>query len=184
MDAGNYDEAIEQLTIAAQNDASQYVVFGNLAEAFIGAERYDEAAENFQRAIQAMALDTEPTEAARYHSNLAVTLANALRIEEALAALETSAALDPVGAGPAYSNLGAVLFNRRRSAEASEAYKRSIEFDPTNAETYYQLGISYFGSNETVPNAIPVLEKYLELAPEGPNADAARQLIAAAEAAR
>lgn len=184
LDAGNYDEAIEHLTLAAQSDDSQYVVLGNLAEALVGAERYDEAAENYQRAILAMALTTEPTEAASYHNNLAVSLANAGRIDEAIEALETSAQLDPAGAGSAYSNLGAVLFNRRRSAEASEAYNRSIEFDPTNAETYYQLGISYFGSNETIPDSIPVLEKYLELAPDGPNADAARQLIAAAEASR
>jgi hypothetical protein len=38
-------------------------------------------------------------------------------------------------------------------------------------------------SADTIPAAIPVLEKYLELQPNGPNTEAARQLIAAAKTA-
>jgi hypothetical protein len=50
------------------------------------------------------------------------------------------------------------------------------------AAAYYQLGISYFGTPATIPEAIPVLEKFLTMQPTGPDADAAKQLIEAAKA--
>ena len=184
LDAGNYDEAIEYLTLASENDETQHVILANLAEALIGAGRFDEAAENYNKAILVAPAEFTPTEAASYYNNMGVALGNAGRIDEAIAAVERTAELSPGSAGQAYFNLGAVLTNRGRSAEAVEAFRRSIEFDPANAEAYYQLGISYFGSSETIPDAIPVLERHLELAPDGPNAEAARQLIAAAEASR
>ena len=67
-----------------------------------------------------------------------------------------------------------------RTAAASEAFKKAIEYDPEMAEAYYQLGISFFGSADTMKEAIPVLQKYLEMVPDGPNSEAAKQLIVAA----
>ena len=180
LEAANYDEAIEYLTLASENDDTQHVILANLAEALIGAGRYDEAAESYNNAILLASGELTPTEAASYYNNLGVALGNAGRIDEAIQALERTAELSPESAGQAYFNLGAVLTNRGRSAEAVEAFKRSIEFDPDNADAYYQLGLSYFGSAATIPDAIPVLEKYLELAPDSPDAEAARGLIAAA----
>lgn len=180
LEVGNYDEAIEHFTLASESDDTQHVILANLAEALIGAGRYDEAAENYNKAILMGLAELTPIEAGSYYNNLGVALGNAGRTEEAIEALERTAELNPGTAGQAYFNLGAVLTNRGRSAEAVEAFNRSIEFDPDNAEAYYQLGLSYFGSAETIPDAIPVLEKYLELAPDSPNAEAARGLIAAA----
>ena len=51
------------------------------------------------------------------------------------------------------------------------------------AQAYYQLGISYFGSPDTIPLAIPVLQKFLEMQPAGQDAEAAKQLIEAAKQA-
>src|SRR6266516_3559702 len=51
------------------------------------------------------------------------------------------------------------------------------------AQAYYQLGISYFGAPNTIPEAIPVLEKFLQMQPSGPDAEAAKQLIEAAKQA-
>jgi len=74
-----------------------------------------------------------------------------------------------------------VLTNRGRTKEAADAFKKAIEFNPQMASAYYQLGISYFGSPDTIPQAIPALEKFLSMQPTGPDADAAKQLIEAAK---
>ena len=174
LDAKNYDEAIIQFRLALENDDTQHVIYANLADALSGAKRYDEAVEVYQQAIM-----LAPTEGA-YYNNLGIVYGNAGKTEEAIAALEKTAELTPESAGQAYYNLGAVMTNTGRTAAASEAFKKAIEYDPDLAEAYYQLGISFFGSAETMKEAIPVLQKYLEMVPDGPNSEAAKQLIAAA----
>ena len=174
LDAKNYTEAVTQFELALENDDSQHVIYANLADALAGTKRYDEAVEIYQKAIM-----LAPMEGA-YYNNLGIVYGNAGKIDDAIAALEKTAELTPDSAGQAYYNLGAVMTNTGRSAAASEAFKKAIEYDPDMAEAYYQLGISFFGSADTMKEAIPVLQKYLEMVPDGGNSEAAKQLIAAA----
>lgn len=176
LTAKNWDEAAKQFQMAAEKDPTQHVIYANLADAYSGARKYPEAAQAYGKAIE-----LKPDEAA-YYNNLGIVQGNAGKIEEASAALQKAAELAPATAGQAYYNLGAVLTNRGRTRDASEAFKKAIEFKADMAEAYYQLGISYFGSPTTIAEAIPVLQKYLEMAPTSPNAEAAKQLIEAAKA--
>lgn len=175
--AKNYDEAIRLFNEAAKNDPTQHVIFANLADAYSQAKKYDDAATAYNKAIE-----LKPDEAA-YYNNLGIVLANAGKIDEATQKLQKSAELNPAGAGQAYYNLGAVLTNKGKTKEAGDAFKKAIDLNPNMAQAYYQLGISYFGSPDTIPQAIPVLQKFLSLQPTGPDAEAAKQLIAAAQAA-
>ena len=174
LNAKNYDEAVTQFEVALESDDTQHVIYANLADALSGAKRYDEAVATYRKAIL-----LAPMEGA-YYNNLGIVYGNAGKTEEAIAALEKTAELTPDSAGQAYYNLGAVMTNTGRTAAASEAFKKAIEYDPEMAEAYYQLGISFFGSADTMKEAIPVLQKYLEMAPDGPNSEAAKQLIVAA----
>jgi len=85
-----------------------------------------------------------------------------------------------------------VLTNRGRSKEAADAFKKAIEYNPGMPQAYYQLGISYFGQPNTIPEAIPTLEKFQQLvaalpkeqqAPFAGDVEASKQLIEAAKAA-
>ncbi len=176
FDAGRFEDAIVQFTIAAESDDTQHVIFANLGGALAGAGRHADAADAYQTAIL-----LAPAEAG-YYNNLGVAYGNAGQIDEAIEALDQAAQLRPEIGGDAYYNLGVLLTNSGRMADAAGAYERAIELDPTNAEAYYQMGIAYFGTAATIPDAIPAFEKYLELAPDGPNADAASGLLAAAQA--
>jgi tetratricopeptide (TPR) repeat protein len=171
-----YDEAIRLFKEAADKDPTQHVIFANLADAYSQAKKYDDAAAAYQKAIE-----LKPDEAA-YYNNLGIVQGNAGKIDDATKALQKAAELNPPGAGQSYYNLGAVLTNRGRTKEASEAFKKAIEYNPQMAQAYYQLGISYFGQPDTIPEAIPVLEKFLSMQPTGPDAEAAKQLIEAAKA--
>jgi len=173
--AKNYDEAIRLFKEAAEKDPTQHVIFANLADAYSQSKKYDDAAEAYKKAIE-----LKPDEAA-YYNNRGIALGNAGKIDEATQSLQKAAELNPAGAGQSYFNLGAVLTNKGRTTEAATAFKKAIEFNPQMANAYYQLGISYFGSPNTIPEAIPVLEKFLSLQPTGPDADAAKQLIEAAK---
>ena len=171
-----YDEAIRLFKEAAEKDPTQHVIFANLADAYSQAKKYDDAAAAYQKAIE-----LKPDEAA-YYNNLGIVEGNAGKIDDATKALQKAAELNPPGAGQSYYNLGAVLTNRGRTKEASDAFKKAIEYNPQMAQAYYQLGISYFGQPNTIPEAIPVLEKFLSMQPTGPDAEAAKQLIEAAKA--
>ena len=177
LTAKNYDEAIRLFKEAAEKDPTQHVIFANLADAYSQTRKYDDAAEAYKKAIE-----LKPDEAA-YYNNLGIVYGNAGKIDEATTNLQKAAELNPAGAGQSWYNLGAVLTNRGRTKEAADAFKKAIEINPQMATAYYQLGISYFGSPNTIPDAIPVLEKFLSMQPTGPDADAAKQLIEAAKQA-
>jgi tetratricopeptide (TPR) repeat protein len=172
--AKNYDEAIRLFKEAAEKDPTQHVIFANLADAYSQSRKYDDSAAAYKKAIE-----LKPDEAA-YYNNLGIALGNGGKIDEATQSLQKAAELNPAGAGQSYYNLGAVLTNRGRTKEAADAFKKAIEFNPQMASAYYQLGISYFGNAATIPEAIPVLEKFLSMQPTGPDADAAKSLIEAA----
>jgi len=175
MTAKNYDEAIRLFKEAAEKDPTQHVIFANLADAYSQAKKYDDSAAMYRKAIEIKGDESA------YYNNLGIALGNGGKIDEASQALQKAAELNPAGAGQSYYNLGAVLTNRGRTKEAGDAFKKSIEFNgPPSA--YYQLGISYFGATDTIPQAIPVLEKFLTLQPTGPDAEAAKQLLEAAKA--
>jgi tetratricopeptide (TPR) repeat protein len=175
MTAKNYDEAIRLFKEASEKDPTQHVIFANLADAYSMAKKYDDSAAMYRKAIELKGDESA------YYNNLGIALGNAGKIDEASQALQKAAELNPAGAGQSWYNLGAVLTNRGRTKEAGDAFKKSIEFNgPPSA--YYQLGISYFGATDTIPQAIPVLEKFLTLQPTGPDAEAAKQLLEAAKA--
>ena len=57
-------------------------------------------------------------------------------------------------------------------------FERAIELKPDFADPYYELGTLLIGQNK-VPEAVASLEKFLALAPDHPNAGAAKQLLQA-----
>ena len=190
MKAKNYDQAITDLTAAAEVDPTQHVVFAQLGEAYGGkavAARGDEKKQWYEKSMEAYqkAL-TMKADDASYHNNFALALANAGKLQEAQAELVKAAELDPPNGGRYFFNLGAVLINTNHMKEATEAFKKATEADPNFADAYFQLGVTLTGMASVDPSTgaiVPApgtkeaLEKYLQLAPSGPNAAAAKSLL-------
>ena len=61
------------------------------------------------------------------------------------------------------------------SAEAKPLFEKAVEANPNLAEAWYMLGMSSAGSDLKL--ARTAMEKYLQLAPSGPNAAMAKQLL-------
>jgi len=186
--ANQWDAAIAGFTKAGEVDATQHVVWGNLADAYVGRSKATpagkdadlaKAAESYQKAIALKADD------AAYLNNYALVLAQQKKFDEAQAQLTKAAQVDPPNAGKYYFNLGAVYVNTGNMEPATAAFKKAIELDPNYAEAYFQYGLSLIakatvdnGKTNAPPGTAEAFQKYLDLAPNGPNAQTAKDMMA------
>ena len=194
LEAKQYDTAIDSFKKAGEADPNQEAVWAEMAKSYI--ERADtekkpdmatQRADDLQHATEAYgkALAIKPDDAS-LHLNLALALANMKKIDEAKAELEKAAQLDPTQAGKAYYNLGAIYINSGQTDAAGDAFKKSMELDPNYADAYYQYGVVLMAKMQVAadgkvtyaPGTQEAFQKYLELKPDGPNADAAKGFIA------
>ncbi len=181
LEKKDYDEAIRQFKIAAKDNTTQHVIYANIGMAFELAQRYKEAAENYEEAQRIATSLNIPAKQTHYFNNLTLVYALSGDIEKAMRYADQAAAVDPARAAQSFYDIGAVLTNRRNTPGAVEAFKRAVKADPRMAEAYFQLALAYFADQATIKSAAPVLQKYLELAPKGPNAETARGLLEAAK---
>jgi tetratricopeptide (TPR) repeat protein len=190
--ANDFEAAVESFEKAAVLDATQHVIFGQLAEAY-GAlakaktKTVDERNAANAKSLEAFkkAIELKPDDAA-YYNNYGLALARSGKFPEAQEALAKAAQLDPPGAGRYYYNLGALLVNAGQNEPAGEAFKKAIEADPNYADAHYQLGIYLTGKAQvdaatgkmTFPEGTQqAFETYLSLKPDGPFADSAKGMI-------
>src|SRR5690606_13733586 len=61
-------------------------------------------------------------------------------------------------------------------AEAKAQFQRALQLDPTMAEAHYQLAMTFINEGN-VAEAVKALEQYLTLAPNGPNAQMAKDML-------
>jgi len=188
-----YEPAVTNLEKAAELDAAQPAVWANLGDAYIGlagtktGPDYDAL---MQKGMDAYgkSLTLNPNDAAA-HNNYALALAKAKKYPEMEAELRKAAELDPANAYTKFYNLGALLTNNGQGEAAAKAFKMAIDSspdNPKNVESYYQYGLSLAGQ-ATVdkdgkfiapPGTMEAFQKYVELAPNGPNAAACKDMIA------
>jgi tetratricopeptide (TPR) repeat protein len=190
LDAKMYDAAIESLTKASTFDDKQVAVWSSLADAYIGAagtKSGEDASALYDKGFEAYkkALELKPDDAA-YYNNYALALAKDKKIDEAKTNLDKAAQLDPPGAGKYFYNMGALLVNSAQNDAAGEEFKKAIAADPNYADAQYQYGVFLTSKATTdksgkivpAPGTIEALQKYLELKPDGPFAQSAKELIA------
>ena len=194
LDAKNYDEAITQFTKAAEIDGTQQVIFSQMAAAYEGAavaKPADAAAlrdKEFEAWKKAIALN--PNDPA-YYNNYALALGRAKNIPEAQTNIEKAAQLDPPNAGKYYYNMGALLMNSGQGESACTTFKKAIASDPNYADAQYQYGLCLVGQAKTdkdgkvIPpeGTIEAFQKYLQLKPDGPNAEPAKAMLASMQGA-
>lgn len=194
LNAKQYDQAVESLTKGTTMDPKQHVIWASLAEAHFGQGSAKTGADQeaaFAKGIESWqkAIELQPADAG-YHNNFGLALVKAKKFKEAEEELTKAAALDPGKAGMYFFNLGAVLTNLGQLEPAGAAFKKAIEADPNYAEAYFQYGIYLMSKAQTTADGKVVppegtketFAKYLELKPDGPNAEAAKGMLATVDA--
>jgi tetratricopeptide (TPR) repeat protein len=185
----NFDVAIQQFEKASGLGPTQHVVWSHLGDDYyyrsdketgdVKQADLGKAEVDYQKAIE-----LAPGNAA-YHNNYALILVREKKLDEGQAELGKAATLEPASAGKYYYNLGAVLANTNQNDPAADAFKKSMATGYT--EAYYQYGLTLVSKATTSPDGkivapdgtVQAFQKYLELAPTGPNAQAAKDMLTA-----
>jgi tetratricopeptide (TPR) repeat protein len=175
LDAKQWDAAIENFTKASTLDDKQVVVWGGLADAYVGAAptKGAEAASFYDKGFDAYrkAIELKPDEAA-YYNNFAIALAKDKKLDEAKTNLDKAAQLDPPGAGKYFYNMGALLVNGGQNDAAGEEFKKAVTADPNYADAQYQYGMFLVSKATTdtttgkfvaPPGTTEALQKYIDL---------------------
>jgi tetratricopeptide (TPR) repeat protein len=207
-DAGDYDTAIATLNEATQVDATRDLLWFKLGDAYRMSapkqtdpaektKRYDAAIENYKKAIDlrtnSESAQKDPDNIARmaaYYNNLAEAYAKSGKVDDAVTTYNKAAQLDPTKAAQYNFNEGAVLTNAGKVDDAISAFDRVIAADPTKADAYYWKGVNMIGKatlkgdKMVAPDGTAeAFNKYLELAPTGPYAQPAKDMLASIGAA-
>lgn len=191
-------------------DATRDVIWAQLADAYRGSamkqtdpaeksKRLGEAATDYQKAIDIKQKNMETAakkdpndnkQLAAYYNNLGEASAKSGKIDDAVKAYAQAAQVNPEGAAGYYYNTGAVLTNAGKVDDAIAAFDKCIAADPNRADAYYQKGVNMIGKATlqgdkmvAPPGTAEAFNKYLELAPTGPYADVAKQMLASIGAA-
>jgi|SRR5208282_701652 tetratricopeptide (TPR) repeat protein len=203
-DAKDYETAIATLNEANQIDPNRDPIWYELGNAYLSSaakqtdpaekqKRYELAAADFQKAIelrgsseQAQKDPDNSKKMAAYYNNLAQAYSKLNKIDDAVANYTKAAQLDPTSAGAYYFNIGAVYTNSGKADEAIGAFDKAIAADPTKAAAYYWKGINLI-AKETIgkdgkavapEGTAEAFQKYLELDPNGPFAQPAKDMLA------
>jgi tetratricopeptide (TPR) repeat protein len=202
--AGDFETAITTLNEATQTDPTRDVIWAQLADAYRGSalkqtdhaekdKRLQEAMADYQKAIDLKQKSMEASgkkepddvkRLAAYFNNLGEAAGKAGKVDDALKAYTMAAQVNPDGAAGYYYNAGAVLTNAGKIDDAIAAFDKCIAADPNKADAYYQKGVNLIGKATlqgdkmvAPPGTAEAFQKYLELAPTGPYADVAKQML-------
>ncbi len=149
---------------------------------------YSDAIDAYKKAEDLMntaGAKPNPSAAATVYNEMGNALVKSGKASDASAAYDKAVALEPQSAGTFYGNEAAVLFNAHQPA--LDAANKAITADPTKPGPYFvkaqellaQATVDKAGKIIPPPGCVDSYQKYLELAPDGPQAPAARETLGA-----
>jgi tetratricopeptide (TPR) repeat protein len=199
--AGDHQAVIAALKAIVAADPSRWDYFDTLGNAQLSAGDYEGAVQSFGQGVQAaqqFISSTPPGESVitksdreRAKAGMAEMLLNQgnafLKLkknEEAMGAYTRAAEVSSEPA-TAYFNLCVAHYNARKFDGAVEACDKATAADPQRVDAYFIKGALLFASGQqdksgkviAPPGTVEALKKYLELAPQGAQAQSARQML-------
>ncbi|HEY6972471.1 MAG TPA: tetratricopeptide repeat protein [Candidatus Angelobacter sp.] len=199
MNAKNWQEAVPLLQQLVAIDPNNWQYQQGLGNSYFNLQQWDQAVDAYGKGIQAAENTTtvDPknpaTDPVKKKAGLGQMLTNQgnayLKLhknKEAVDAYTKAAAMDPNPA-TAYFNLCATQYNTGNVDGALQACDKAIAADPNKADAYFIKGSLLVGSSTmdkegkmtAPPGTSEALNKYLELAPDGPHANDVKQMLAA-----
>jgi tetratricopeptide (TPR) repeat protein len=152
-------------------------------------KEYSEAGDAYKKGVELDSAGSKPNtaEVAVAYNQMGSTLAKSGKVADASAAYESAAKTDPTKAGMYYNNESAILFNSGQSDGALAAAEKAIAADPTRPDPYFVKGQVLIAKSTfdqktqklvAPPGCVEAYQKYLELAPNGSQAPAVKEVLA------
>jgi tetratricopeptide (TPR) repeat protein len=149
---------------------------------------YDAAIDAFKKGAELDAASKKPVPAdqAAAWNGAGNVLAKEGKIPDATAAFENAVKAQPQSAGMFYGNEAAVLFNAGQTDAASAAADKAIAADPNRPDPYFIKGQALIAkstfdskTNKIIPppGCVDAYQHYLSLAPDGPHAEAVKEVL-------
>jgi tetratricopeptide (TPR) repeat protein len=197
MAAKNWQDAIAPLEQLIAQYPNNWQYQNGLGEAELNVGQYEQSVESFQKGIQLVESittadpnnpATDPEKRKVGEAKMLTNLGNAYlklhKNKEAVDAYTKAAGLDP-NPGTAYFNLCATQYNTGNVEGALQACDKAIAADPSKADAYFIKGSLLIASStadkdgkvQALPGTAEALKKYLELQPQGPHAEDAKQML-------
>lgn len=151
---------------------------------------YAEAIDAYKKAGSLMDVATNkpaPEVQATVYNELGNAQGKSGQATDAVASFDKAATIQPQNAGMFYANAAAVLFNAHQDAPALSEADKAIAADPSRAAPYYikaqellqKATVDKAGKILPPPGCVDAYQKYLELAPDGPQAAGVKETLTA-----
>lgn len=177
-DAGNWQKAIVILKEASELAPDRDLIWFKLGDAYRGAKKYQDAVEAYNRAIALKPI-------APYYNNLGEAEYRLGNVADAVRAYRAAAQLDPDKAYQYYFNIGAIETNTGNLEAGNAGYDDAIRAAPDFPNPYYFKALNLLSDSQTISGkavvpaeVLRLVQKYLELAPQGPYAETCHQVAA------
>jgi tetratricopeptide (TPR) repeat protein len=169
--AGRFAEArAEYEKLLALRPDLATTIHQQIGFSYIKEKNYDKALEHLQKV-----LDAQPDNAMVRGIMAQAALEGGMldRGLELLKGLDESTIKNP----DLFFNIGVNFVNANKAEEAITYFTKAVTVDPNYADGYFRRGLAYMNVNKPA-DAKADLQKFLELQPEGPQADLARKALA------
>jgi tetratricopeptide (TPR) repeat protein len=170
LNAGDLATAKAKFTQALEQNAEYGQAYGGLARVLWKEEAWQEALDN---ALKSVELNPEDTEINQVLYAAYSGLGQKDKADEILKKMQAD---NPEKAGLNMFNRGADLYNGGQIAEAKAIFEAILQTQPDHPKTHYMLGLCYVGEDNK-PKAKEHLGRFLELAPDDPDAATAQEMI-------
>ena len=170
LDAGDVDTAQRFFEEALAKKDDFGPAYGGMARVHWKREEWEPA---LRFALKAVELDPQDTEINQVLYAAYNGLGQKGKAEEILQIME---AADPSKAGLNLFNQAADLYNAGDMAGAKPLFERILAGEPDNPKANYMLGLCYISEGSS-DKAKEVLNHFLEVAPDDPDASTAREML-------
>ena len=170
LNAGDMDTALLYFESALEKDPSLGIAHAALAKVLVTKGEHAKALAAAERAVE---LEVDKSSLSQVFYAAYSALGEEEKAEATLAEMQAS---DPEKAGQNLFNEGAELYNGGNMAEAKAVFERLLAVDSEHPRAHYMIGMIY-ASESSNDKAKEHFEKFIELAPNDPEAATAQEML-------
>lgn len=176
---GKYKEALIIFQGFIEQNPELYKVWINVGNSQLALREFDKAIAAYRKVLDGLEAEGVEFKGNRTVAQLYAGIGEAYMSKDNLAEAEKyfklSIEIDPADHALAY-NVAEILFNINKVDEAIKYYQMAATIKPDWPKSYLKLGYAYLNKGD-MQKAVEAFEKFLEKAPDDPQADTIRSIV-------